>query len=244
MIAFPPFRGIVRFFVISCFAVFLGQMLFARFLPSDVPGVDGITSLFGLIPSKVLEGHFYQLFTWVFLHSTQMIFHILFNMLAFWMFGSLIEEELGSRRFIVFCLLGSLFSGLAVVGSSFFNQELFLTPTIGASGLVFAVVIAFARLYPNQTVIFYIFPMKMKYLAGMLVLVDLFFLVTGDDKRISYVAHLAGALYGFLFIGFMLNRGNGGQFFKQWKEQLSAKRKKRHLRIVYPEQPDERRTYH
>ncbi len=244
MLQFPSFRGPVKWFVISCFAIFIAQIVTLKLFPGVAPGIDPLTYYLGLIPSRLFEGHLYVLWTWVFLHSTGMVFHILFNMLAFWMFGSMIQDVLGERRFVLFCFFGALFSGLTVIAGSFMDEGLFASPTIGASGLVFAVVIAFARLYPNQTVIFYIFPMQMKYLAGLLVLIDLFFLATGENKQVSYVAHLAGALYGFVVIKQMSNRGSGGGWFDRMKEHFSAKKKKRHLRIVYPDQNTERRTYH
>jgi len=245
MFQFPPFKGFVKFFVIACFGTFILQMIAAKTIAQPFPGMDAITYYLGLVPERVLHGHLYALVTWVFLHSTDMIFHIIFNMLAFWMFGAMIQEEIGNRRFVLFCFIGALVSGAAVVAGSFLHEASFLSPTIGASGIVFAILVAYARLHPNQTVIFYIFPMQMKYLAALLVLIDAFFMASGNDGKISYVAHLAGAAYGFLAIGFFVGRGGlGGGWFKHVTDSISQKKKKRHLRIVYPDEQDERRTYH
>lgn len=245
MFQFPPFKGFVKFFVLACFGFFVLQMIASKALPPAFPGMDLITYYLGLVPQRVLQGHVYLLISWAFLHSTDMIFHIIFNMLAFWMFGAMIQEEIGNRRFILFCFLGTIISGLAIVASSFLTQAAYLSPTIGASGIVFAILVAYARLHPNQTVIFYIFPMQMKYLAGLLVLIDAFFMASGNDSKISYVAHLAGAAYGFLAIGYFVGRGGvGGGWLKQVTDSISQKKKKRHLRIVYPDEQDERRTYH
>jgi len=245
MFQFPPFRGFVKFFVITCFAFFVLQTIAFKTFAQPFPGIDVLTYYLGLIPERVFQGHAYVLLSWVLLHSTDMIFHIIFNMLAFWMFGAMIQEELGNRSFVLFCFFGTIVSGLAVVGSSLMSDAAFLSPTIGASGIVFAILVGYARLHPNQTVIFYIFPMQMKYLAGLLVLIDAFFMMGGNDGKVSYVAHLAGAAFGFLAIRFFKGQGGmGGGWLKHVTESLSQKKKKRHLRIVYPDEQDQRRTYH
>jgi len=245
MFQFPPFRGFVKIFVIACVGMFILQMIATKTLPLVGPGIDQISYYLGLVPERFLQGHFYALFTWVFLHSTDMIFHILFNMLGLWMFGAMIQEELGDKRFGLFCLFGTLVSGGAVVVGSLWNEASFISPTIGASGIVFATLVGYARIHPNQTVIFYIFPMKIKYLAALLVLVDAFFMASGKDGNVSYVAHLAGAAYGFFAIRIFLGHGGmGGGWLQKVTESLSQKKKKRHLRIVYPDEQDQRRTYH
>jgi membrane associated rhomboid family serine protease len=247
MFQFPAFRGLVRVFVLLCFSVFIAQAVALKTLATPAPGIDALTYYLGLTPARFFEGHFYLILSWIFLHSTSAVFHLLFNMLAFWMFGAMIQDLLGYRRFFTFCLLGTLFSGLSILGLSLLDSSLQLAPTIGASGLVFAVVIAFARLYPNQTVIFYIFPIKMKYLASLLVAVDIFFWVTGQNQQVSYAAHLAGAAFGFFAIIPMMGpssgSGGGGRWMDRLKDLVPQRKKKRHLRIVYPDQ-DERRTYH
>jgi membrane associated rhomboid family serine protease len=249
MFQFPAFRGVVKIFVITCFAVFLAQVLALKMAPQPTPGIDALTYFFGLTPQRFLEGHVYTLLSWIFLHSTSMIFHLLFNMLAFWMFGAMIQELLGDRKFLWFCVCGAVFSGLVLILVSFADASMRGAPTIGASGLVFAVVLAFARLYPNQTVIFYIFPMKMKFLAALLVVVDIFFWITGQNQQVSYAAHLAGAAYGFFVIPRMMRGGGhqdsgGGSWLDKFKALWPQRKKKRHLRIIYPENSNERRTYH
>ena len=249
MFQFPAFRGLVRVFVVTCFVIFIAQVLALKLAPQPLPGIDWLTYTFGLTPSRFLEGHVYTLVSWVFLHSTSMIFHLLFNMLAFWMFGAMIQDLLGDRKFFWFCLWGCIFAGSILILVSFADASTRGAPTIGASGLVFAVVLAFARLYPNQTVIFYIFPMKMKFLAALLVLVDVFFWITGQNQQVSYAAHLAGAAYGFFAIPWMIRGGGnqnsgGGSWLDKLKALLPQRKKKRHLRIIYPENSNERRTYH
>jgi membrane associated rhomboid family serine protease len=138
----------------------------------------------------------WQLITYQFLHAN--FSHILFNMIGLWMFGIEIEHIWGSRKFLYFYLLCGVVAGL-------FN--LFLTPllgeipapTVGASGAIYGVLIAFALFFPNRYIFLYFFiPVKAKYLIGFFVILE--FLMVNSGGNVAHLAHLGGALAGFIFI--------------------------------------------
>lgn len=138
----------------------------------------------------------WQLISYQFLHAN--FTHILFNMIGLWMFGMEIENIWGSRKFLYFYLLCGVVAGL-------FN--LFLTPllgeppapTVGASGAIFGVLVAFALFFPNRYIFLYFFiPVKAKYLIGFFVILE--FLMVNSGGNVAHLAHLGGALAGFIFI--------------------------------------------
>jgi len=244
---FPPFKGFVRFFVIACTSVFVLQMFAAHGALRDLQAERILIQFFGLQPQLVFKGMIYQLVTWIFIHGS--LFHLLFNMFAFWMFGSLLESFLGQRIFLRFFFASAIGSACIIILFSLVDDLTYSVPTIGASGVVFAILIAVARLFPNQTVLFFfIFPMKMKYFALLILALEFYALYTSNNHGISNIAHLGGALVGFLFVSWLNRtggRGLGGKGIRlSWRalvERLQARRKKKHLRIVYPE---DRTRYH
>lgn len=241
---FPAFRGFVRVFVILCAAVFVLEQ-FALYGPTGDPArFQQMIRFLGLEPDLLFRGMVYQIFTWVFLHGN--LTHLLFNMFAFWMFGSLLEETFGTRRFIKFNLFATLVTAGVIIFYSLFDPATYHTPTIGASGLVFAILVAVARLYPNQMILFFfIFPMRMKYFAYLLIIIEFYFLWTSNNRGISNIGHLGGALAGYIFISWRGGRGgygeSGADWLKKMRSQWHQKRRRKNLRIVYPE---DRQRYH
>lgn len=144
----------------------------------------------------------WQLITYQFMHGG--FSHILFNMFALWMFGSSIEDIFGSKKFLIFYLLAGVSAGLL---------HLFVSPllgsgaavTIGASGAVFGVLIAYAMFFPDNLIfLYFLIPVKAKYLIGFLVVIE-FLAVDSASSGVAHLAHLGGALFGFLFIMFDKN---------------------------------------
>ncbi|NWF49223.1 MAG: rhomboid family intramembrane serine protease [Ignavibacteriaceae bacterium] len=139
----------------------------------------------------------WQLITYQFLHGG--FTHILFNMFALWMFGFEIESMWGPKKFLLFYLMAGVVAGLF---------QLFLTPmlggspapTIGASGAVYGVLIAFAMIFPDRYIyLYFLIPVKAKYLIGFLIVME-FLLVDSANSGVAHLAHLGGALAGFIFI--------------------------------------------
>lgn len=138
----------------------------------------------------------YQLVTHMFAHGGFM--HILFNMYALWMFGSVLERVWGPKKFLIFYLVCGLAAGLAQM----FTMDL-MGSAVGASGAIMGLLAAFAYLFPN--VQFYIlpfpFPIKAKYMVAIYAAIDLFGgLHPGASDNIAHFAHLGGLVMGFILV--------------------------------------------
>lgn len=144
----------------------------------------------------------WQLVTYMFMHGG--FGHLFFNMLALWMFGMELESSWGSRKFLLFYLVCGIGAGIAnLLIAPLFGQA---APTVGASGAVFGVLLAFGLLYPDRPIyLYFLLPIKAKYFIAGYIGLELFYGVTGTSDGIAHVAHLGGAAVGFLFI--LIDRG-------------------------------------
>jgi membrane associated rhomboid family serine protease len=156
--------------------------------------------LFALWPLGTPNFHFWQLLTYGFLHDPNNIAHIFFNMFALFMFGRALEQYWGARRFVTYyliCVLAAAVTQLAVEAGSGVQEE-----TIGASGGIFGVLLAFAWYFPRVPL--FIIPIPIPIPAWLFVtgyaLVELFFGVTGHEQGVAHFAHLGGLLGGALAI--------------------------------------------
>ncbi len=214
---FPPFTRAVKWLVIINAAIYLLMLLLGAVAP---PAAAIITEVAGLIPLAVVHGWVWQLVTYAFLHAG--LFHILFNMLTLWMFGAQLEVDWGRDHFLefyFFCVIAAALTTVGIaylgtVGTFGFLGISPLTMTVGASGGIFGIMIAFAMLYGDQE--FIMFPLhfriKAKYLVAILVFVALAgaFQGMGPNARgesVAYFAHLGGALFGYLYVRFVPRRG-------------------------------------
>jgi membrane associated rhomboid family serine protease len=172
----------------------------------------------------------WQLVTYLFLHDLGSIWHILFNMLTLWMFGAPIEETWGTRRFLQYYFVCGIGAGVCVVlaNIAFGNPY---QPTIGASGAIYGLLLAFGMLFPNQTVLMsFLFPIKAKYMVmifGAIAFMSSF--QTGST--VSNLAHLGGMVFGFAYMKTQFGSRVGGSFDfdfqRRWKEyKLQRARKK------------------
>lgn len=138
----------------------------------------------------------WQLITYGFLHGSD--WHLFFNMFAFWMFGTVVEEVWGSRRFMLYyfaCVIGA---GLVQLYFSYGTG----VSTVGASGGVFGLLLAFGMLFPNEKIYFILcpIPIKAKYFVLGYGAVELALGVTTTDSGVAHFAHLGGMLFGVLLI--------------------------------------------
>lgn len=164
-----------------------------------------LDELFALWPLQPIEGqsyfHWWQIITYAFLHSTDNITHLLFNMLGLWMFGAEVERYVGPRRLLA-CYFASVVTAAL---SQLFIPMLFGSPpaaTIGASGGVFGLLLAYAFLFPRRKVIPLIPPIPMPawLFAAFYAGVELFLGVTGTLSGIAHFAHLGGMVGSALVI--------------------------------------------
>jgi membrane associated rhomboid family serine protease len=165
----------------------------------------GLVDLLALWPLQPIEGHIYfkywQILTYAFLHDTGSIFHLLFNMLGLWMFGSQVEAYLGSQR-----LLAVYFASVVTAAlSQLWVPMLFGAPpepTIGASGGVFGLLLAYAMLFPTRKVVPLIPPIPMPawVFATLYAGIELYLGVTGSFSGVAHFAHLGGMVGSALVI--------------------------------------------
>lgn len=156
--------------------------------------------LFALWPVQTPWFMPWQLVTYGFLHSERDMMHIVFNMLMLWMFGRDLEKIMGPRRFLMYfmtCVIGAGVVQL-LVGAYFGSGA----PTLGASGGVYGILLAYGMAFPNRTLmlIFPPIPMKAKYFVIMLGVFELTLGFSGAAPGIANFAHLGGMLFGFILI--------------------------------------------
>jgi len=136
----------------------------------------------------------WQLVTYGFLHGG--LTHLFFNMFALYMFGLPIERLWGTRRFLIFYFVCMVGAGMVQLAVAQFSGEIY--PTIGASGAVFGLLLAFGMMYPNSRImlLFPPIPLKAKWFVIVYGLLTLVFGVTGTMPGIAHFAHLGGMLFG------------------------------------------------
>jgi membrane associated rhomboid family serine protease len=190
----PGFPKGVKWLLISNVAIFI-LTFFAERLDAAGPLV-----LLKLIPVAVVKDFFvWQLATYAFLH--QGFGHIIWNMLALWMFGADIERIWGTRRFVQFYFFCAVGAGICVVIANYIlpwgNPNV---PTIGSSGAIFGILLVYAMMFPDREILFgFIFPIKVKYFV-MIVGAIAFLSSFGINTGVSNFAHLGGLLFGYLFL--------------------------------------------
>lgn len=153
----------------------------------------------------------WQLVTYSFLHGG--LGHLFFNMFALWMFGVQIENSWGSRRFAVFYFVCVVGAGLTQLITVMLSGSIY--PTVGASGGVFGILLAFGMMFPNQPIyLYFLIPIKAKWLVIGYGAFTLYAGITGTQAGVAHFAHLGGMLFGFLLIQF-------------WRGKLPAKPKRK-----------------
>lgn len=232
--------------------VFLATYLF-RTMGVDLNNVLGLH--FFLAP----DFHIYQLFTYMFAHGG--FSHIFFNMFALWMFGCIVERTWGAKKFLTYyivCGVGAgLFQELAQFAQFYFIASehiphftlaqtmkvanasaagLNLWTTVGASGAVYGILLAFGMLYPEERI--FIFPLPVPIKAKWFVMgyaaIELFMAYSSTGDGVAHLAHLGGMVFGFFLIRYWrrhpdirYSRRSGQQFFDSmrasWKRRTGRK---------------------
>jgi membrane associated rhomboid family serine protease len=191
----------------------------------------GIVQYFGLAPAMVAQGAVWQLVTYMFLHGG--FFHILINMFVLWMFGRDLENAWGSRQFLKFYMICGLGAGVVTL-VGMWGQTI---PTIGASGAIYGVLLAFGMTYPNRPIyLWFLVPIKAKYMVmiwGGLALINSY--SSGGDG-IAHITHLGGLVVGFIYLKwggrFRFRLPRPFAFIGRWR----AKRKARRLKKKWDDQ--------
>lgn len=204
---FPP---VISFLLVTNAIVFVLQMfafepLLLNFAlwPAGTPEVIEQNGELVRVPPFQI----YQLVSYGFLHGGML--HLFLNLFAMWMLGVQLENAWGSRLFAIyyfFCVVGAGLIQLAVASYGVLNAEIY--PTIGASGGVFGILLAFGMMFPNQRLIFLLLPVpiRAKYFVIAYGAFELFAGITGSIAGVAHFAHLGGMLFGFLLIQYWRGR--------------------------------------
>ena len=205
-------------------------------------GVD-LRDILGLHFFLAPDFKVYQLITYIFMHGD--LTHIFFNMFALWMFGCVIERVLGSKKFLIYFLVCGIGAGIIQEAAQFANYSIdnlaaystvnydgeviamsdYLNKwtTVGASGAIYGILLAFGMLFPEERI--FIFPLpipiKAKWFVLIYAAIELFFALNQTGDGVAHVAHLGGMLFGFLLIRYWQHHpgsagfgtGGGRQFF-------------------------------
>jgi membrane associated rhomboid family serine protease len=189
---------------------------------NQMPGmrVSVVQEWFELSPEKTIhQGQLWRLVTCAFCHNRSAIWHILFNMVLLYWFGTRLESMYGSREFLLFYLAAAISSSLAYVALAFYSGS--NAAAIGASGAVMGVMVLYVIYYPFETfLLFWFIPVPLWVLLSIYVLYDLhpvLLLLAGDRvfTGVAHAGHLGGLAFGFLYwkLGLRLER----VFGRKWK---------------------------
>ena len=206
---------------------FMGALVARRY------GVD-LNDLLGLHFFMASDFKLYQLVTYMFMHGDFQ--HIFFNMFAVWMFGRTLEQMMGSKRFLTYYMICGIGAGLVqelvqyiqyVTELSHYDgvntglavipmeEYLNLMTTVGASGAVYGILLAFGMLFPNsQMFVFPIpFPIKAKFFVIGYAVIELFSGLGASGDGIAHFAHLGGMIFGFFLIMYWRKKNHNGQLY-------------------------------
>jgi membrane associated rhomboid family serine protease len=183
---------VVKNLMIIMGIVFIIQMFITRW----------IDYYFGLIPLMVWKRYFlWQLFTYIFLHGG--LSHILFNLLALYMFGGELENYWGSKKFLRYFLYCGIGAGVCTV---IFSPYQFV-PVIGASGAIYGILLAFGWLFPNRPILLYfLLPIPAKYFVIIFGLIELFSSMQGTGGGVAHLTHLGGLVFGIFYMAYPVIR--------------------------------------
>lgn len=190
--------GIKRLLIVNT-ALFILYFLVTSF---HITSLQALFRALSLIPSWVVVGALWQPFSYLFLHNPNGFMHILFNMLMLWMFGSDLERDWGTRRFYQFYFFCGVGAGLCDVAARFlFAPEAVRIPTIGASGAIYGVLLAFGVLYPSRTILFaLIFPIPARVFVAILGAMAFLSALGSTGSNVSHIAHLGGMVFGWIYL--------------------------------------------
>ncbi|MFH1732500.1 MAG: rhomboid family intramembrane serine protease [Planctomycetota bacterium] len=194
-----PLTPAVKALLIANGAVFAVQIIFHVARPEGLaPGAPTVfENWFAMRPvDAVGRLHLWQFITYSFLHAVTNPLHIAMNMFMLWMFGGDVERALGRPRFLTLYLAAAAVGGICMI-------PWYFTMLVGASGAVFGVMAAYARLFPERRLLFRgMFPVRARTLVLVLAGINLLAAVAGSDAGVAHFAHLGGFAAGWFFLSF------------------------------------------
>jgi membrane associated rhomboid family serine protease len=190
---FPP---VIRALLVANVGMYVVTGFFGLFKIGGVPLGGALETVLPLYPL----GHgfqVWQLLTYMFMHGGMM--HLLFNMFALWMFGMELENVWGSRKFLIYYMICGVGAGI----SNLLVAPLFgpAGPTVGASGAIYGVLIAFGMMFPDRPIfVYFLLPIRARYFVLLYILLEVYSGVTGTSDGIAHFAHLGGAAVGAAYL--------------------------------------------
>ena len=191
--------------------------------------IPALVTVFGLTPSDVvLEGRLWQVVTYMFLHGN--VGHVLFNMLALWMFGTELERAWGTRAFLRYYFvvgIAAAVSTILVSSTLPFAARTFSTTTIGASGGIYGLLLAYGLSFPNRPILLYfVFPIPAKYFVMILGAIALLMALSDSGGGVAHITHLGGLAAGYLLMpGRRFSPANEVRYrYVRWKMDRARKR--------------------
>lgn len=229
----PP---ITKHLIIINLLCYLAKIVAVRY------GID-LDGMLGLHFFLASDFHFYQLFTYMFMHAN--LQHIFFNMFALWMFGRVMESYWGGRRFLIYYIVCGVGAGLVQeisqcgaywwqgldtfemvrTNSGLIPMGDFLNywTTVGASGAVYGILLAFGMMFPEERM--FIFPLPMPIRAKFFVVgyaaIELLMALGSSGDGVAHFAHLGGMIFGFLLIRYWRRNGGGGSYYRSHDSVMS-----------------------
>ena len=161
---------------------------------------------FGLSPAAVLENfEVWRLVSYMFVHEPLNFTHILFNMLALWMFGVELEHRWGTKGFAKYYAVTGIGAGIATVLVSKLpfavTTAIYGTITVGASGAIYGLLLAWAMLFPHRQILFmFIFPLPARVAATLMGAMSFFAAISGTNGSVAEATHLAGLVAGWFYL--------------------------------------------
>jgi membrane associated rhomboid family serine protease len=217
----------VKFLLIANVGMFVVQTVI------DIGTGFPLSLYLGLVPQLVLnQFYLWQLFTYQFLHGG--LFHLLFNMLALWMFGCDLERRWGTQFFLKYYFVTVI--GGAILNVMFLPGQ--LGPSIGASAGIYGLLLAYGLIYPERIVYFYfLFPIKMKHFVWIIGAIAVYSSVTSGESGIAHLAHLGGMVFGYIYL-----RGgiNPWDHFKIYLDRRRLNRLKKRFQVLPGRKDDDR----
>ncbi|HBF04735.1 MAG TPA: rhomboid family intramembrane serine protease [Prevotella sp.] len=209
-------------------AVFVASYFFGK----DVSGESLLNNWLGLHFFMASDFHIYQLFTYMFMHGG--FEHILFNMFALWMFGCVVERVWGPKKFLFYYIVCGVGAGLFQEAAQYvtyvvkdlgaydfvntgvaripMGEYLNLWTTVGASGAIYAILLAFGMIYPNERIFIFPIPIpiKAKYFVMGYAVIELGSAMFTSGDGVAHIAHLGGMVFGFFLIRYWRKQLEGG----------------------------------
>ena len=201
---------------------------------ADAMGGFKLNDILGLHFFLASDFHIYQLFTYMFMHGS--FEHIIFNMFALWMFGCVVERVWGAKKFLFYYIACGVGAGLFQEAAQYvtyvmkdlaaydfvntgtariaMSQYLNMWTTVGASGAIYAILLAFGMIYPNERIFIFPIPIpiKAKYLVIGYAVIELVSAMSTSGDGVAHIAHLGGMVFGFFMIRYWRKQAEGTNY--------------------------------